>query len=49
MFLVNGKKVMYQGKEYIVVHKYETGYCELKTLEYFQFILVHESEITFLD
>jgi len=49
VFFVNGTRVLYQQKEYIVIHKYETGYCELKTLDFFQFILVHESELTFLD
>ncbi|GKU82603.1 hypothetical protein [Niallia sp. NCCP-28] len=46
---MNGKKVLYQEKEYILIHKYETGYCELKTLDSFLYKLVHESELVFLE
>jgi len=46
---VQGTRVLYQEKEYILIHKYETGYCELKTLDSFHYKLVHESELTFLD
>jgi len=46
---VIGSRVLYQEKEYIVIHKYETGYCEIRTLNSFQVKLIHESELTFLD
>lgn len=37
---MNGTRVLYQQQEYIVIHKYETGYCELKT---FRFLSVYTS------
>ncbi|WP_157827589.1 hypothetical protein [Niallia nealsonii] len=46
---MNETKVLYQEKEYLLIYKYETGYCELKTLNAIEYELVHESELSFLD
>jgi hypothetical protein len=41
------EKVIYQGKQYILIKKYDSGYCEIKKDEEFgQIILVPFSELT---
>ncbi|MEC2076338.1 hypothetical protein [Metabacillus fastidiosus] len=40
--------VMYKGKKYIILHKYESGYCEIKEVKNsYNIELVHESELTY--
>jgi phage antirepressor YoqD-like protein len=44
------ERVIYKGKEYMVLKKYESGYCEIKELEDNHKIeLVHISELTSID
>jgi hypothetical protein len=40
-----GDKVIYSGKEYVCLHSYSSGYCELKSIERSKIELVHISEI----
>jgi hypothetical protein len=42
---VKGKYVYYNGKRYIVMHQYDSGYCELKEEFAWRFKLVHVSEL----
>ncbi|MCM3124455.1 MULTISPECIES: hypothetical protein [unclassified Mesobacillus] len=37
--------VIYQGKEYTIVHQYESGYVEIRKLKSRSIELVHESEL----
>jgi hypothetical protein len=44
------EKALYLGKEYIILKKYDSGYCEIKEIEDNRKIeLVHISELTFLE
>ncbi|MDQ1003949.1 hypothetical protein QFZ28_004349 [Neobacillus niacini] len=40
--------VIYEGKEYILIHQYDSGYCEIKEEGKLneEIILVHYSELT---
>ncbi|WP_442598932.1 hypothetical protein [Neobacillus sp. D3-1R] len=43
-----GKKVIYQGEEYIIFYTYENGYCEIKEINdsnIINVLLVPESKI----
>ncbi|CAM3872911.1 hypothetical protein [Mesobacillus thioparans] len=37
--------VIYQGKEYAIVHQYDSGYVEIRKLTSRSIELVHESEL----
>jgi hypothetical protein len=41
----NGEKVSYNGKEYIALHFYSSGFCEIKEINGFKIELVHISEL----
>lgn len=38
-------KIVYQEKEYVIFHKYDSGYCELKEKDGWGFLLVPETEL----
>jgi hypothetical protein len=41
-----GDRVLFQGKEYVIIHRYTSDYCEIKAKQgRFQVELVHISEI----
>lgn len=41
--------VLYNGKKYIILYKYTSGYCEIREVESIHNIqLVHQSEVTIL-
>ncbi|WP_157081437.1 hypothetical protein [Neobacillus soli] len=42
----NNSQVIYNGKRYIILYQYTSGFCEIKEIECFQTIeLVHLSEL----
>jgi hypothetical protein len=42
-----GSKVLYDGKEYIIVHIYQSGYCEIRDTAFrFNVKLVSKQELT---
>ncbi|WHX41151.1 hypothetical protein QNH36_03010 [Mesobacillus sp. AQ2] len=43
--MANEEIVIYQGKEYIIVHQYDSGYVEIRMLKSRSIELVHESEL----
>ncbi|MBI0577220.1 hypothetical protein IEC97_07585 [Neobacillus cucumis] len=44
---MKNKRVMYQGKKYILYHQYSTDFCEIQEESYkFNILLVHVSELT---
>ena len=43
---MEGNHVLFNGKEYIIIHKYTSDYCEIKEVHNpFNIELVHISEI----
>ena len=42
-------RVSFEGKDYIVLHQYSSGFCEIKEEDhqYWDVKLVHASELTF--
>ena len=43
------EQVLYNGKKYIILYKYTSGYCEIREVESIHNIqLVHQSEVTIL-
>jgi hypothetical protein len=45
--MANNTHVFYNGKRYIILYKYTSGYCEIKEIESIHNIqLVHMSELT---
>ncbi|MCS0791755.1 hypothetical protein NX021_26955 [Cytobacillus firmus] len=44
--MANQEIVIYLGKEYIIVHKYESGYVEIRNPKNRRIELVHQSELT---
>lgn len=43
------RKVVYQDKEYIIFHTYDSGYCELKENKGFNFLLVPVADLKLVD
>ncbi|WP_226646214.1 hypothetical protein [Mesobacillus subterraneus] len=43
--MANEEKVIYQGKEHIIVHQYESGYVEIRNPASRNIELVHQSEL----
>lgn len=44
--LIIGSHVLFQGREYVIIHKYTSGYCEIKDLNRLYHIeLVHLTEL----
>lgn len=42
-----GDHIFFQGKEYVIVHRYSSDYCEIQEVNNpFNIVLVHISEIT---
>jgi hypothetical protein len=42
------KTVMYKGKQYIILYKYESGYYEIKELDVNYIVeLVHKSDLEY--
>lgn len=43
----NNSQVIYNGKKYIILYQYTSGYCEIKKMDCFHTIeFVHLSELT---
>ena len=41
-----GLKVFYKNEMYTIIHRYSSGYCEIKDMaNHFRVILVHELEL----
>lgn len=43
--MANEEIVIYQGKEYTIVHQYDSGYVEIRNRKSRNIELVHESEL----
>ncbi len=45
---MNYPSVQYNGKDYHLIHRYTTDYCEIQDANYrFHYLLVHYSELCF--
>jgi hypothetical protein len=41
-----GLKVFYENEMYTIIHRYSSGYCEIKDMEsHYRVLLVHEMEL----
>ncbi|WP_409300513.1 hypothetical protein [Peribacillus sp. SCS-155] len=45
---INGNIVFYNGKKYTIIHKYESGYCEIRETGVHNTELIHISELKFI-
>jgi hypothetical protein len=43
------QRVLYKGKEYLLIHSYESGFCEIRELRWYKVELVHNSELEILN
>jgi hypothetical protein len=47
--VTNEEIVIYQGKEYTIVHQYDSGYVEIRNQKSRSIELVHKSELLLLN
>ncbi len=46
VYMENNTHVFYNGKKYIILYKYTSGYCEIKEIgSFYNIELVHSSEL----
>lgn len=46
VFMENNTHVLYNGKKYVILYKYTSGYCEIKEIgSFYNIELVHSSEL----
>ncbi|WP_409299851.1 hypothetical protein [Peribacillus sp. SCS-155] len=42
------QRVLYMGNEYDLLHRYDSGYCEIRETHSYRIELVHTSDLLFL-